>query len=160
MKLYKLDNDLKIFLALFLIVLSCGVTIGLIYTYSTTTISTTGITDHYTGSKLIDEFDIPIKYPKPISEMLLTTHNHVISFSFIFLFVGIIFYFNTIITGKIKKFLLIEPLISTILTFSSLWGIRFIDKSFVFITILSSSILYLSFYFIVSILLYELLIKR
>ena len=92
--------------------------------------------------------------------MLLTTHNHIISFALIFFLIGIIFYFNTIITGKIKFFLLIEPLISTIFTFSSLWGIRFIDKSFILITILSSSILYLSFYFIVLILLYELLIKK
>lgn len=160
MKLYKLDNDLKTFLSLFLIVLSIGVTIGLIYVYSTTTISSIGITDHYAGSETIDEFDIPLKYPKPINEMLLTTHNHIISFALIFFLVSIIFYFNTIITGKIKFFLLIEPLISTIFTFGSLWGIRFIDKSFIFITILSSSILYLSFYFIVLILLYELLIKK
>ena len=141
MKLYKLENDLKKFISLFLIVISCGVTIGLIYVYSTTTFFSVGITDHYAGSDLIDEFDIPLKYPKPITEMLLTTHNHVISFSFIFFLVGIIFYFNTIITGKIKFFLLVEPLISTIFTFGSLWGIRFIDKSFIIITILSSSIL-------------------
>ena len=160
MKLYKLDNDLKTFLSLFLIVLSIGVTIGLIYVYSTTSISSIGIIDHYAGSETIDEFDIPLKYPKPINEMLLTTHNHIISFALIFFLVGIIFYFNTIITGKIKFFLLLEPLISTIITFGSLWGIRFIDKSFIFITILSSSILYLSFYFIVLILLYELLIKK
>jgi len=160
MQLYKLDNDLKTFLSLFLIVLSIGVTIGLIYVYSTTTISSIGITDHYAGSETIDEFDIPLKYPKPINEMLLTTHNHIISFALIFFLIGIIFYFNTIITGKIKFFLLIEPLISTIFTFGSLWGIRFIDKSFILITILSSSILYLSFYFIVLILLYELLIKK
>lgn len=160
MQLYKLDNELKIFFSLFLIVLSIGVTIGLIYVYSTTTISSIGITDHYAGSETIDEFDIPLKYPKPINEMLLTTHNHIISFALIFFLVSIIFYFNTIITGKIKFFLLIEPLISTIFTFGSLWGIRFIDKSFIFITILSSSILYLSFYFIVLILLYELLIKK
>ena len=160
MQLYKLDNDLKTFLSLFLIVLSIGVTIGLIYVYSTTTISSIGITDHYAGSETIDEFDIPLRYPKPINEMLLTTHNHIISFALIFFLIGIIFYFNTIITGKIKFFLLIEPLISTIFTFGSLWGIRFIDKSFILITILSSSILYLSFYFIVLILLYELLIKK
>ena len=160
MKLYKLEYDLKIFLSLFLIVLSIGVTVGLVYVYSTTTISSIGITDHYSGSETIDEFDIPHKYPKPINEMLLTTHNHIISFSFIFFLLGIIFYFNTMITGKIKFFFLVEPLVSTILTFGSLWGVRFIDKSFVIITILSSSILYLSFYFIVLILLYELLIKK
>ena len=160
MKLYKLDYDLKIFLSLFLIVLSIGVTIGLIYVYSTTTISSIGITDHYAGSDIIDQYDIPHKYPKPITEMLLTTHNHIISFSLIFFLVGIIFYYNSIINGKIKLFFLMEPLVSTIFTFGSLWAIRYINKSFVIITILSSSVLYLSFYFIVLVLLYELLIKK
>ncbi len=141
-------------------VLTIGVTTGLLYVYNTTCISAIGISDHFAGSEMQDEFDIPENFPKPFSELLLTTHNHVITFSIIFFLVGSIFYFNTIIRGKWKFFLICEPFISTVLTFGSFWGIRYVSKSFVWLTMVSSLLLYMTFYCMIIILLYELLIKR
>ena len=96
MKLQNLEREIKLFLAVFLTVLTIGVTLGLIYVYTTTTITTAGIADHYAGSKIKDEFDIPEDFPKPFSELLLTTHNHVITFSIIFFILGSLFYYNSI----------------------------------------------------------------
>lgn len=160
MRLQNLEREIKLFLAVFLTVLTIGVTVGLIYVYTTTTISTTGIADHYAGSEIKDEFDIPVDYPKPFSELLLTTHNHVITFSIIFFILGSLFYYNSTIVGKWKLILIIEPLISTLLTFGSLWGIRFFSKSFVWLTVGSSILLYISFYIMAIIVLYELLSKK
>ena len=160
MKLQNLEREVKLFLAVFLTVLTIGVTVGLFYVYTTTTITTAGIADHYAGSEIKDEFDIPEDYPKPFSELLLTTHNHVITFSIIFFIIGSLFYYNSTIVGKWKLILIIEPLISTLLTFGSLWGIRYLSKSFVWLTVGSSLLLYVSFYIMAIILLYELLFKK
>ena len=99
MKLYKLDKEIKIFISIFLILLCTGVTLGIMYVYYTTNISMPGISDYYAGSDVIDEYDIPLEYPKPYAEMLLTTHNHIISFAIIFFILGCIFYYNSIVTG-------------------------------------------------------------
>ncbi len=158
MKLHQLDSYLKLFLVTFLCVMTIGVTIGLIYVQKTTNISTKGTIHRYAGSESTDEIGIPEHYPKPISDMLMTTHNHIISFSMIFGLIGFMFYFNSIISGKWKFFLMIEPLISTILTFGSIWGIRFFSPSFAYITIISGLVMYVVFYLMVVIMLYELLL--
>ena len=93
-----------------------GITTGLAYIYLTTQATPSGSIEQFNGSEIIDD-DIPENFPKPYENMLLTTHNHVSTFAIINLLIGIIFYFNSIVMGKLKTFLLLEPFISTILTF-------------------------------------------
>jgi len=92
--------------------------------------------------------------------MLETTHTHVTSFAFISVLLGIIFYFNSIILGKWKIFLIIEPFISTFITFSSLWIMRYINENFVYLIILSSTLLYLCWVTMLFISLYELIFVK
>ena len=158
-KLFQLDKALKTFLATFIVVLTIGVSIGVIYLKFTTKLTSSGTVERYNGSNE-NEFEIAESYPKPISEMLTTTHSHVIIFAIIFVAIGFIFYFNSIINGFWKQFLIIEPLVSTIITFSSIWGIRYIHKSFVYITIISAILMYVSFYIMSLIALYELIFKK
>jgi hypothetical protein len=160
--LYQLEPGLKKLLALFIITLTVGVIIGLIYLEHTTNYTPEGAATHYRGSEegITEEFDIPESYAKPVSELLITTHNHIISFSFIFILLGLIFYFNSVITGFWKQFLLIEPFISTLVSFGSLWGIRFIDSSFAYIAVISAVFIYGSFFIMSFTSLYELLLKK
>jgi len=158
MKLYQLEKNLKYFLSLFLFVITIGVTIGLIYVRTTTNISAEGTVHRYAGSEVKDEFDIPEHYPKPISDMLMTTHNHIITFSLIFGIIGLLFYFNSMINGTWKFILMAEPLISTIITFGSIWGIRFISPEFAYITIISGVLMYITYYVMVGMMFYELLL--
>ena len=161
-KLSDLDKTLKYFLITIIFVLTIGVSTGLIYLYETTDYSATGTVQRFSGSE-IDlndaEFEIPEYYPKPISEMLITTHNHILGFSFIFSILGTIFYFNSVLSGFWKTFLLIEPIISVIITFGSIWLIRYVDTNFVYLTIISSTILYLSFFTMSGICIFELKFK-
>ncbi len=160
-QLYQIDKTLKKFLLLFIITLTIGVTIGLFYVRETTAMTPEGTITRWKGSQEnLTEFHIPSDYPKSISEMLMTTHNHVIGFSIIFFAIGIVFYFNSIITGFWKSILIVEPFISTLLTFGSIWGIRFIDSSFIYITIFSSTLLYSSYYIMAGVCIYELLFKK
>ncbi len=157
-QLHKLDRGLRWFLSAFLLVLSIGVSVGLVYVCTTTEINPQGTVEHYAGSDT-DEFDIPEKYPKSLEAMLLMTHTHIISFAIIFVLLGALFHFNSMVTGKWKTVIMIEPLIATLVTFGSIWGIRYYHPSFAYLTILSGTLMYLSFYLMTAILLYDLIIK-
>lgn len=162
-KLFEMDKILKNFLIAILFVLTTGLGTGLIYLNYTTDYTPKGTIQRYNGTDIeqeMDDFDIPENYPKPISEMLITTHNHILGFSFIFFITGLIFYFNSIINGFWKSFLLIEPPISIVITFSSIWLMRYLHEDFVYLTIFSSIVLYLSFFFMASVSVYEMKFKR
>jgi hypothetical protein len=160
--LYQLEKEIKNLLFNFLIVLSIGVAVGLVYLHYTTDFTPDGTITRISGSEInqAEEFDIPEYYPKPLSELLVTTHNHVITFSIIFLLLGGIFFFNSIITGFWKKFLMIEPFVSTLLSFSSIWAMRYIHKDFVYLTVISAVLIYLSFFIMAAVSIYELKFKR
>lgn len=162
-KLYQLESSLKIFLSVFVIVLSLGILMGLTYLSQTTSYSPKKAIERFNGTQTnIDNeiIDIPETYPKPISEMLITTHNHIIGFALIFFGIGLIFYFNSIIKGFWKLFLMVEPLVSTVVTFGSVWGMRFIVNEFVYLAAISSILLFLSLFTMVAIILYELMFKK
>mgnify|MGYP001162612323 FL=1 len=158
-KLYEFPNKLKLLCFLIVFNITVGVGVGLYYVGYTTQYSSIGTSEHFAGSKVSDDFDIPDKYPKPFSELLNTTHTHVISLTFIFLIIGGIFYFNSIITGSMKTILIIEPFISIIVTFGGIWLVRFIHPGFSYLVILSGILMYLSFIIMASTIFYELSIK-
>ena len=158
-RLYELPRKLKLLCFLTVFNITVGLGVGLYYVGYTTQYSSIGTSEHFAGSKVSDDFDIPDKYPKPISELLNTTHTHVISMTFIFLIIGGIFYFNSIITGSMKTILIIEPFISIIVTFGGIWLVRFIHPGFSYLVILSGILMYLSFIIMASTIFYELSIK-
>ena len=150
-----LDKSLKKLLTVYLIVVAIGISIGIAYLGSETDVSKKGIVEQYNGSTSADEIDIPDKYPKGIKEMFLTTHNHILGLAPLLLSLGLIIYFSTI-NRKLKMFLLYEPLISLIVTFGSIWLVRFIHPDFVYLTILSAILMYSSIYLSIGLSIYEL----
>ena len=155
LKLKDLDQTAKIFLSFFLITMLIGIFTGLGYIYYTTDMNPGGTIEHYKGSKVLDD-EIPEEFPKPLEGMILTTHAHVNSFALISLVIGMIFYFNSYINGKLKLLLMIEPFVSTIITFTSLWFLRYINDQFVYIVMISSFLMYLFWAIMILISLYEL----
>ena len=162
-RLCDLDKTLKTLVLAFTLVSSTGSVIGLIYLYQKTSMSPSGTIVNYNGSPASensDEFDVPAEYPKPAGEMLLTTHNHVISMAFLFFMTGVIFAGSTLITGFWKKLLATEPLISLLVTFGSLWGMRFLHPGFVYLAVLSGIAMYTSYFVMVFLILFELVFKH
>ena len=159
-----LDKNLKFILILFLIILSIGIFTGLAYVYLTTDMNPSGTIEQFNGPNDNYDFDYSdnnsMETKKYINDLLLTTHNHIITFSIISLCISIIFYFNSMTKGKLKLFLMLEPFISTFLTFSSLWLMRYINESFVYIMIASAILMYLCWYLMIFISLYELTRKN
>ncbi len=107
--LYQLNKDLKAFLSVFLIVLSIGVLFGLAFLFETTSFNKSVAAERLieTENDFEEDFGIDETNTKSKGELLMTTHNHIIGFSFIFFFTGGIFYFNSIVKGFWKVFLLI-----------------------------------------------------
>ena len=159
-KLYQLPRAIKLLLMLTVLNLTVGVGIGLYYVYNTTHLSPEGTAEQFRGSSVDNNFDIPEKFPKPISELLTTTHNHIISMTFIFFIMGGIFYFNSIITGCWKSFFIAEPFFSIIATFGGIWLIRFIHSSFSYLVMVSGILMYLSFFIMAGTIVYELSSKK
>ncbi len=161
-KLYKLEKDLKKFIALFIIALTLGVSLGLYYLFQTTSFSKENISQRYGSSEIIvdEDFGIPEQSGKSLSEVLMTIHNHIISFSIFFFIVGILFYFNSVVDGILKKIVLFEPMFSIVISFGSILGMKVISGNLVYLTIISAVLMYFCFYFMVTVIIYELLIKQ
>ncbi|OQY69703.1 MAG: hypothetical protein B6D45_12395 [Ignavibacteriales bacterium UTCHB3] len=68
---------------------------------------------------------------------------------------------NSTITGNFGKgFLMVEPLISTLFTFGGIWLVRFVHPGFIYLTVVSSSLIYISFAVMAIVALYELTVKK
>ena len=134
---------------------------GMAYIYLTTSMTIDGTETRYAGDNMPEDFDPDIDVlenpPKSALELVSHAHNHIIMFSFIFFLTALIFERNSIIRGKWKRLLMIEAFASILITFGGFFLIRFLDRSFSYLVITSSSIMYLSFYIMVCICLYELI---
>ena len=154
------NDQVKLLIIAFTICLVVGVSIGLVYIYTTESTSAAGTIEHYRGSDVTGDFDIPDKYPKTFEGMLLTTHTHVIAFAIIFLILGLFWAMNSIVVGWWKLFFLVEPFVSVLITFLSLWGIRYVSDSFSYISMVFGILTYASFYLMAWIILLDLLNRQ
>ena len=155
-KLNNLNKNLKMLIASYIIMLGIGVTTGLVYVSLTTSMTPSGTVEQYLGN---DDGWEP-KQTKEFIDLISHAHTHIISFSFIFLSMGLIFLKNSIIKGTLKLFLIIEPFFSIIITFGGFFILRYLTPNFVYIIIISSTLMYLSFYIMMIVSLYDLLIKN
>lgn len=148
----------KIFIALFLINLSFGFFTGFSFLHMTTGITPSGIEKHYIGNEN-DEDAKEMIFKKSEKEILSIIHTHVLSFSLIFLALGVILT-TTSVNQKLKTFLLIEPSVSIILTFGSIWFLWKGILWFKYVIILSGILLTASFILIVCLTLWQLIFVK
>lgn len=129
----------------FVLVAAAGVTAGLLLVAQVTGRSMAGMRNYFRGSPVSAD-DIPEYFPKPLMEMLVTTHNHLISLAVLFAFMGFLVYFARIVPVRWKSFLMLEPFVSLATTFGGLWLVRFVHGGFVWLVLCSSAIVYATFY--------------
>ena len=79
LELKNLPQDIKYLLSIFLLSMTLGISTGLAYIYITTNMNTSGITERFNGSEVIDN-QIPENYPKPIENMILRPFSSAIFF--------------------------------------------------------------------------------
>lgn len=117
-RLRDLPKELKLLALMFLLSMLFGYGASFLILADQTSLSPAGIEENYNGNE-VDEQATILKFKKSNYEMLTTVHTHVFSLSVIFLIVGALAYF-TGLPLKLKFFLMIEPLVSLMITFTSL----------------------------------------
>ena len=117
--IHRFPKEIKMLIAVFLIVLSIGFFTGLLFVNDTSNMDSQGIEMQYLGNEFDEDADI-MKFKKSEREILTLVHNHVLSLSMIFFIVALILS-TTSINKRFKKFLMIEPFISVLLTFGGIY---------------------------------------
>ena len=153
MPINSLDTHLKKLLTYYLFTIGIGFSLGVLYVYLNSEFSNTGMVEQYVGNN--DEWEP--KLPKTLKDLVSHTHEHITMFSIIFLSLGLIFSYNSVIRGFWKSFLILEPFISIIITFGGFFVIRYITTTFSYVIIISSFLMYICFYIMLFVCLYELI---
>lgn len=107
------------FIAAFVIVLSIGYGIGLLFVNTTNSNKPNGIEENYLGNENDEEAAV-MNFKKSDREMLTTLHSYVLSMFFISLFIGVLLAIISL-PKKLKPFLMIESFISIIIIFGGIY---------------------------------------
>lgn len=112
-------REIRLFITVFVLVLSVGFFTGLLFVEQTSSMDPSGIEKAYLGNEDEPEADIMI-FKKSEREMLTIIHTHILSMSFIFFLLGGLVWLIQL-PKRWKLFLTIEPLISLLLTFGGIY---------------------------------------
>ena len=89
------SREIRIFCAVFVVVLSIGFYTGLLFVAQTESLTPVGVEENYLGNEDVPDVDV-MKFKKSPREMLNIIHTHILSMSFIFFFLGILVWGTTI----------------------------------------------------------------
>ncbi|TXK73175.1 hypothetical protein FT986_12780 [Mesonia sp. K4-1] len=117
--IFRLPKEVKLLIGAFLVVLSVGYFTGLTFVNDTTENHPQGIQENYLGNEEDLEAEV-MKFKKPEREMLTIIHTHILSMSVIFFLLGGLVSI-TKSNKNLKKALMIEPLLSVLLTFGGIY---------------------------------------
>lgn len=156
--IYQLSGHLKLLIVVFLIVLSIGFFTGLSFVYETSSFNSVGIEENYLGNENDEDANI-MKFKKSRREMLSIIHSHMLSMSMIFFVLGLLLSIAKL-PKKLKLFLMIEPLISVLLTFGGLYFLWLELLWMKYVVMVSGVFMVLTFFVAVTVLLTQCLPKR
>ena len=155
--IFLLPKEIKLLIGVFVIVLSIGFFSGLLFVGETSSANPNGIEEQYLGNEHDEDAQV-MKFKKSEKEMLSLVHSHVLSMSIIFFLLALIVSI-TKLNKQLKTFLMVEPLVSVVLTFGGLYflwtGILWMK----YIVMVSGTLMTLSFLLSVMIILKQLFQK-
>ena len=117
--IHNFPKEVKLLIIAFVIMLSIGFFTGLLFVSDTTQMQSSGIEMQYLGNESDEDAEV-MKFKKSKREVLTLVHNHILSLSVVFFFVSLILS-TTSINKRFKKFLMIEPFVSLLLTFGGIY---------------------------------------
>ena len=133
-------------LALWLtIVQVVGYTTSLLFIYHTTRMTPLGVAEHYRGSDPAAS-DAAMQFPKTYQEMLTITHTHLLAMAAIFAFSGLALALCDRPSPRWRRLLIVEPFVALLVSFASMWLMRYADPRFSWLLSLSSLLMALTFY--------------
>ena len=141
--IYNLPSELRNLIVLFVIVLSTGYFVGVMFIDHTSSLNPEGIQENYLGNEVTEPIDV-FKFKKSTYQMFNLIHTHVISMAIIFFIIGLLLLI-TDLNKYLKLFLIIEPFLSIIITFAGiyyLWTGLFWMKYIIFASSLLMTLVY------------------
>jgi hypothetical protein len=156
--IFSLPRLLKVSLSIFLLALAFGYFSSFDLLSQTTDLNSKGIQENVLGNNE-DESVNELRFKMSERELHGIIHTHVISLSLLFIFLQIIFFFSSA-PKFLKNFLMIEPILSIITTFGGLWLLWLGHIWVKYLIMISGTLMHLSLFVIIVILLYDLLFKK
>src|SRR5919205_650282 len=87
-----------------------------------------------------------MQFPKSYAEMLTITHTHLLSMAAIFVFSGVALALCERPGERWRRFLIVEPFVALLVSFSAMWLMRYVDARFSWLLAASSALMALTFY--------------
>ncbi len=124
-----------------MIVNATGYVVALAFVRHTTGLTAAGAAARYRGAEPSAgaPMDLPMTFPKPVAEMLLSTHTHLLGMAALFVVSGLCLALCSRPSGRWKRFLVIEPFVATLVSFAALWLMRYVDGRFAWLLFASSA---------------------
>jgi hypothetical protein len=122
-----------------------GYTTSLLFIHHTTGMTPPGVAEHYRGSDPAAS-DAAMQFPKTYTEMLTITHTHLFSMAAIFVFSGFALALCERPSEPWRRRLIAEPFVALLVSFASMWLMRYVDGRFSWLLSLSSAIMAATFY--------------
>jgi hypothetical protein len=124
-----------------------GYTTSLLFVHHTTGMTAPGVAAHYRGgADSTAAGDAPMEFAKSYAEMLTITHTHLLSMAAIFVFSGAALALCERPGERWRRLLIAEPFVALLVSFASMWLMRYVDARFSWLLTLSSAVMALTFY--------------
>jgi hypothetical protein len=122
-----------------------GYTTSLLFIRHTTGLTPGGVAARYRGSDP-NAAEGAMQFPKSFAEMMTVTHTHLFSMAAIFVFSGLALALCARPSERWRRWLIVEPFIALLVSFSAMWLMRYVDARFSWLLGLSSAIMAATFY--------------
>jgi hypothetical protein len=122
-----------------------GYTTSVIFIHHTTGMTPSGVATRYRGAEA-DSSEAAMQFPKSSAEMLTITHTHLLSMAVIFVISGSALALCTRPNERWRRFLIAEPFVALLVSFSAMWLMRYVDARFSWLLALSSGLMAATFY--------------
>jgi hypothetical protein len=131
-----------------------GYTTSLVFVWHTTGMTPPGVAARYRGEVDSSSATGPLggssggamQFPKSFAEMLTITHTHLLGMAAIFAISGLCLALCTRPAERWRRFLIAEPFAALLVSFSSMWLMRYVDPRFSWLLEASSASLAIVFY--------------
>ena len=151
--LRNLPKPIKLLIGSFMLALLFGYGASFMVLSNQTGMSPNGIEESYNGNEEDEEASV-MKFKKSSFEILTTVHSHVFTLGAIFFITGFLTYFTSL-GRKLKTFLMIEPILSLIVSFASIILMWRGLSAFKYLAYLSGALMHTTFLIAVVIILRE-----
>lgn len=123
-----------------------GYTTSLVFVWQTTRMVPPGIAARYRGEGAEASATGAMQFPKSFAEMLTITHTHLLGMAVIFVLTGLGVALCELPSERWRRILVVEPFAALLVSFTSMWLMRYADPRFAWLLEASSVVMALTFY--------------